>query len=105
MYAIATDPGTIAMVQGFRFSMKIRGFTWGRDRSKPLIPDRAAWVACKRLAGGGRRLTAVPVAELAREEPRMASRPPFRTGKIPEERRRHEDLTRGPGEVGEVPTE
>jgi hypothetical protein len=29
LYAIATDPGTIAMVQGFGFSMKIRGFTMG----------------------------------------------------------------------------
>jgi hypothetical protein len=28
MYAIATDPGIIAMVQGFGFSMKIRGFTY-----------------------------------------------------------------------------
>jgi hypothetical protein len=44
LYAIATDPGTIAMVQGFGFSMKIQGFTlwaWeviGRDkRSRPLI--------------------------------------------------------------------
>jgi hypothetical protein len=27
LYAIAADPGTIAMVQGFGFSMKIRGFT------------------------------------------------------------------------------
>jgi hypothetical protein len=27
LYAIATDPGTTAMVQGSRFSMKIRGFT------------------------------------------------------------------------------
>jgi hypothetical protein len=27
LYAIATDPGTIAMVQGSRFSMKIRGVT------------------------------------------------------------------------------
>jgi hypothetical protein len=26
VYAIATDPGTIAMVQGFGFSMKIRDF-------------------------------------------------------------------------------
>jgi hypothetical protein len=25
----STDPGTIAMVQGFGFSMKIRGFTVG----------------------------------------------------------------------------
>jgi hypothetical protein len=29
LYAIATDPGTIAMSQGFRFSMKIQGFTGG----------------------------------------------------------------------------
>jgi hypothetical protein len=45
----------------------------------------------------------VPAAEFAGEEPRMALWPPFRTAKIPEERGRHEDLTRGLGEVGEVP--
>jgi hypothetical protein len=28
---IATDPGTIAMVQGFRFSIKIWGFTHTRQ--------------------------------------------------------------------------
>jgi hypothetical protein len=35
----------------------------------------------------------------------MASRPPFRTGRTPKERRGHVDLTRGLGEVGEVPAE
>jgi hypothetical protein len=29
LYAIATDLGTIVMVQGFGFSMKIRSFTIG----------------------------------------------------------------------------
>jgi hypothetical protein len=52
---------------------------------------------------GRRRLAAAPAAEFAGEEPRMAFRPPFRTAKLPEERGRHEDLTRGLGEVGEMP--
>jgi hypothetical protein len=47
----------------------------------------------------------VQATGLAVGEPRMASRPPFHTGKIPEERGRHDDLTRGLGEVGEVPAE
>jgi hypothetical protein len=29
LYAIATDPGTITMVQGIGFSMKIQGITGG----------------------------------------------------------------------------
>jgi hypothetical protein len=39
MYTIATDPGTIATVQGFGFSMKIRGFTGGTR----AILDRSAY--------------------------------------------------------------
>jgi hypothetical protein len=53
-------------------------------------------------AAGRRRLAAAPAAEFVGEEPRMAFQPPFRTTKIPEERGRHEDLTRGLGEVGEM---
>jgi hypothetical protein len=37
LYAIATDPGTIAMVQGFGFSIKTRGFT--RDFEASQVQD------------------------------------------------------------------
>jgi hypothetical protein len=53
LYAIATDPGTIAMVQGFGFSMKMRGFTLGNQRRAKEV---ANWdeVGLGRSAQAGR---------------------------------------------------
>jgi hypothetical protein len=44
LYAIATDPGTIAMVQGFGFSMKIWGFTLVKfSYSLRQVAESRAW--------------------------------------------------------------
>jgi hypothetical protein len=45
------------------------------------------------------------VAELTRDEPKMATRPPFRTGKIPKERGEYKELTGGFGREVEASTE
>jgi hypothetical protein len=43
LYAIATDPGIIAMVQGFGFSMKIRGFTPAMVTRSPDAAPSFMW--------------------------------------------------------------
>jgi hypothetical protein len=62
-------------------------------------------VSGQQAAADGRRCAAAPAAELAGDEPKMASRPPFRTGKIPKERGAYKELTGGFGREVEESTE